>query len=197
MMAFKGLTAGMVASMGFGNKVLKVGVTYREKNSKTGRQGWHCTENPFDCLAYFPLGAGNRHFRVEAGGSIDEDEHNRISCTEITLLEELTLRKLAGYGMMYMVQHPLRQGWQQARHRVRVQENAAEAAGADCIAIARGPRPEVKGPEGAVLGLILEPEPGWIVAAKLFTADGKQAGKWWTVDGERNLIEVDHEKEFG
>ena len=197
MIAFKGLTADMVASMGSGDKVLKVGVTYREESSKTGRQGWHCTENPFDCLAYFPLEGGNRHFRVEAGGSIDEDEQNRISCTEITLLEELTVRKLAGYGMMYMVQHPMRQGWQQARHCVRVQENTAEAAGPECIAIARGPRPEVKGPEGAVLGLILEPEPGWIVAAKLFTADGQQAGKWWTIDEERNLIEVDDEEEIG
>ena len=30
MIAFKGLTADMVASMGSGDKVLKVGVTYRE-----------------------------------------------------------------------------------------------------------------------------------------------------------------------
>lgn len=197
MMAFKGLTADMVAAMGSGHKVLELGVTYREESSKTGRQGWHCTENPFDCLKYFSLGAGNRHFRVEAGGSIDEDEQERISCTEITLVEELTLRKLAGYGMLYMVKHPLRQGWQQAGYRIRVQEDTAEAAGPDCIAIARGPRPQVRGPEGAVLGLILEPEPGCITAAKLFTADRQQAGGWWTVDENRNLIEVDHEKEFG
>ena len=196
MMAFKGLTKDLVASMGTGQKVLEPGVTYREEKSKTASCGWHCTENPFECLDYFPLGE-NRHFRVEAGGSIDEDEQNRISCTEITLLEELTVRKLAGYGMMYMVQHPMRQGWQQARHRVRVLENTVEAEGPGCIAIARGPRPEVKGSEGAVLGLILEPEPGWIAAAKLFTADGQQAGKWWTIDEERNLIEVDYEKEFG
>ena len=116
---------------------------------------------------------------------------------EITLVEELTLRKLAGYGMLYMVKHPLRQGWQQAGYRIRVQEDTAEAAGQDCIAIARGPRPQVRGPEGAVLGLILEPEPGCITAAKLFTADRQQAGGWWTVDENRNLIEVDHEKETG
>lgn len=190
MMAFKGLTADMVASMGSGRKVLDIGVIYREAASKTGERGWHCTENPFDCLRYFPLGCGNRHFRVEAGGSIDEDGQNRISCTEITLLEELTLQKLAGYGMMYMIRHPMRQGWQQGGYCISVREDEAEAAGPDCIAIARGPAPVVKGQEGAVLGLILEPELGNITAAKLFTADQTQAGKWWTVDEERNLIEV-------
>ena len=39
MIAFKGLTADMVASMGSGSKVLKAGVTYREESSKTGQIG--------------------------------------------------------------------------------------------------------------------------------------------------------------
>lgn len=191
MIAYKGLTADLVASMGSGDKKLKPGITYQEESSKTGRQGWHCTENPFDCLKYFPLGGSNRHFRVEAGGSIDEDENNRIACTELTLLEELTVQKLAGYGMMYMIQHPMRTGWKQAGRCIDVKEDTAKADEAGYIAIARGPHPEVRGPEGAVLGFILEPEPGNITAARLITADGQQAGKWWTIDEERNLIEVE------
>lgn len=197
MIAFKGLTAGMVAAMGSGHRVLEAGVTYREESSKTGRSGWHCTENPFDCLTYFRLGCGNRYFRVEASGSIDEDEANRISCTEITLLEELTVQKLAGYGMMYMVQHPARQNWEQSGAFISVKKETAEAAGEGHIAIARGTHPKVRGEEGAVLGIILEPQPGQVEAAKLFTADRQQAGKWWTVNEKRELIEVKDEEKTG
>lgn len=193
MMAFKGLTKDLVASMGAGQKVLEPGVTYREEKSKTASCGWHCTENPFECLDYFPLGE-NRHFRVEASGSIDEDGQNRISCTEITLVEELDRKKLAGYGMMYMVQHPLREKWEQSGAHIRVAADQAEAEQDGDIAIARGSHPRVRGPIGAILGLILEPEPGKVTAAKLFTASGEQAGKWWTVDAERNIREAESDE---
>lgn len=191
MMAFKGLTKDLVASMGAGQKVLEPGVTYREEKSKTASCGWHCTENPFECLVYFPLGE-NRHFRVEAGGNIDEDGQNRISCTEITLIEELDRKKLAGYGMMYMVQHPLRKDWEQSGAHLQVVADQVEAGQEGDIAIARGPNPKAKGPAGAILGLILEPEPGKVTAAKLFTVSGEQAGKWWTVDTERIIREAEN-----
>src|SRR5699024_9601939 len=116
------------------------------------------------------------------------------SCTEITLVEELDRKKLAGYGMLYMVQHPLREGWEQCGAHIRVAANQAEAEQEGDIAIARGPRPKVKGPAGAILGLILEPEPGKVMAAKLFTASGEQSGKWWTVDAERNIREAESDE---
>lgn len=193
-MAFKGLTKDLVASLGSGRLTLVPGVTYRETESKTGNCGWHCTENPFDCLCYFPLGS-SRHFRVEAGGSIDEDAANRIACTEITLVEELDRKKLAGYGMIYMVTHPLRSGWEQSGPHIRVAADTAEAKQAGDIAIARGPYPKVRGPEGAILGLILEPEPGQIAQAKLLiSVSREQAGKWWTLDAERNVKEVEKDE---
>lgn len=165
-----------------------------EESSKTARSGFHCCENPFECLGYYPLGGNNRYFRVEAAGDINEDAAERIACTELTLLEELTHFKLAGYGMMYMVQHPLRDRWQQAGRCIKVAE-AATAEAANDIAIARGDHPRVKGPEGSILGLILEPVPGHIVAAKLFMADGQQAGKWYTLRPDRTLQEVENEEE--
>ena len=126
---------------------------------------------------------------------IDEDGGCQIACTEIILVEELDHKKLAGYGMMYMVQHPLRKDWEQDRQHLRVAEGEAAAEQAGDIAIARGPYPRVRGPEGAILGLILEPEPGQIEAAKLFVVSGEQAKIWWTVDEERNIQEAERNEE--
>lgn len=196
MIAYKGVNPDMIASLGTGSKKLEAGVKYVEAKSKTARTGWHCTENPFACLAYFPLGRGNHYFQVEAAGSIDEDEEERIACTELTLRKELSIRELAGYGMMYMIEHPDRENWQQAGCRIRVAADRAEAHEKGHIAIARGPHPVVRGVEGSILGLILEPEPGQVVSAKLFVPDRQQAGIWYTLRADRTL-EVWHEKKNG
>ncbi len=193
MIAYKGLNAEMIASLGRGRKKLEPGIRYVEERSKTMCCGWHCTEDPFACLAWFPLGRGNHYFQVEAGGSIDEDKSERIACTELTLLKELTIKELAGYGMMYMVEHPKRTGWERKQPQLCVARERAEASGEGHIAIARGQYPMVCGTEGSILGLILEPEPGNIIAAKLFVPNRKQAGRWYTLR-EEGLEECD-EKE--
>lgn len=193
MIAYKGLNAEMVASLGRGRKKLEPGIRYVEEQSKTMRCGWHCTEDPFACLTWFPLGQGNHYFQVEAGGSIDEDESERIACTELTLLKELTLKELAGYGMMYMVEHPNRTGWERNQMQLCVAKERAEANKAGHIAIARGQYPMVCGKEGSILGLILEPEPGNIIAAKLFVPNGQQSDHWYTLHKE-GLEECDEKK---
>lgn len=187
MIAYKGLDPDMVASLGSGRKRLVPGVRYTEAASKTGRGGWHCTEDPFGCLAYFPLGNGNHYFQVEAAGSIDEDGCGRVACTELTLLRELTVKELAGYGMVYMAMHPARGGWAREGSHIQVAAGRAQAGGCGHIAIARGAHPEVCGAEGSILGLILESKPGEIVAARLFVADGQQAGRWHTLRADRSL----------
>lgn len=195
MIAYKGFTKDLTARLGSGTYQFREGETVTEENSKTVRSGFHCCENPFECLSYYPLGQDNRYFQVEAAGSIDEDGAERIACTEMTLLRELSLKELAGYGMMYMVQHPAREKWQQSHTHLSV---CADEATADCegaIAIARGPHPVVKGAAGSILGLILEPEPGVIEAAKLFVAGhNTKADTWYTLREDRNLMEVAHEE---
>lgn len=190
MIAYKGLTKDMVAALGSGQKVLKAGETVVEENSKTGRTGWHCTENPFDCLDYFPLGRGNRYFLVEAAGNIDEDDQNQIACTELTLLEELSIRGLAFRGMAYMVEHPERTQWQQYKEHIKVAPEEAEANEADDIAIARGTCPRVRGPEGSILGLILENQSGEIETVRLFVPAEDQADRWYTLEPDRTLRKV-------
>lgn len=191
MLAYKGLNPDGVASLGSGWKRLVPGVKYTEAASKTARSGWHCTENPFACLSYFPLGHGNHYYQVEAAGSIDEDSREEIACTELTLLRELTLKELAGYGMVYMVEHPDRGGWEKTGPHLQVAADRAQASGAGGIAIARGAHPVVRGAQGSILGLILEPEPGKVTAARLFVPEGKQAGRWYTLSRDRELVPWD------
>lgn len=196
MIAYKGFTKELTARLGRGEYQFRAGETVREESSKTARSGFHCCENPFECLSYYPLGQGNRYFQVEAAGSIDEDGSERISCTELTLVRELSVKELAGYGMMYIVQHPMREKWQQSRTHLSVCANEATAKCEGAIAIARGAHPKVKGAAGSILGLILEPQPGVITAARLFvTGRNVKTDTWYTLKEDRKLEEVEDETE--
>lgn len=195
MLAYKGFTKELTATKGKGVFEFEVGPTYTEEACKTVRNGFHCCENPFECLTYYPLNGSNRYFLVYAGGNIDEDESERIACTRLTLLKELTLKEFAGHGMTYMVQHPMRDKWEKGYTGIKVAKEQAEATEKNNIAIARGKNPRVRGVEGAILGLLLEPVKGEIASARLFVPNKQQAGKWYTIDRERNLWEVRDEKE--
>lgn len=198
MIAYKGFSKELHSVMGNGNKAtctFAPGITLEETASKTVSCGFHCCENPFECLDYYPLNGQNRFFKVEAAGDIDEDNSERIACTKITLLEELTPLALALEGMKYMIEHPKREAWQQSHGNVQVQADIAEAKTKDAIAIARGANPAVKGPEGSILGIIREDKDFGIVDAKLFVQGKELAGKWVGIGTDRAVVEVRNEKE--
>ena len=53
-----------------------------EANCK--RNGFHCAENPLDCLDYYPDYKRSVYYVVEASGDINEtDGDSKISCTEM------------------------------------------------------------------------------------------------------------------
>lgn len=190
MRAYKGFNAALTSVMGDGkeeNCVFKVGETKRVESAKTVRSGFHCCENPFECLTYYPINGKNRYFEVEAAGSIDEDEHERIACTEITLIREMDIAELALAGMAYMIMHPNRSEWQQSRRGADVHKDKAETNAPDTIAIARGENPKVKGPEGAVLGVIVE-QNGMIITAKCWVQTVDKADKWCTINRDREVV---------
>lgn len=191
MIAYKGFSESLWSNLGDRkeeNCQFVPGETKKVSESKTARSGFHCCENPFECLSYYPFDGKNRFFRVEAAGDIDEDEQERIACTEITLLKELSPVEFALAGMQYIIEHPLRDGWKTDKYRIKVAQDTAEAGGEGYIAIARGKDPVVKGPEGSILGLLFGNDDGEIIAAKLFVCREEQAGKWLTIDGERRVI---------
>lgn len=194
MIAFKGFTKDLTATLGNGTYQFEVGKTYVEEHSKTARNGFHCCENPFECLTYYRLNGENRFFMVEAAGSIDEDDGARIACTEITLLKELSVLEFALEGMKYIINHPDREKWQQHYLEAKVLPDVAEAKEINHIAIARGENPKVIGVAGSILGIIRERPGAGIVDAKIFICDAERAGKWLTLDADRNVVEVKHEE---
>ena len=144
MLAFKGFTKDLTCIRGEGVFQYEPGVLYTEDKSKCASTGFHCTENPLECLDWYALGGGNRYYIVEAGGSIDEDGKDaKISCTQIRLVEELSTPALVYHALVYMVKHPLRD-WEKTGHMLEVKKDKAEAKQKGAIAIARGEKSEAK-----------------------------------------------------
>ena len=50
------------------------------------QNGFHCAENPLDCLVHYPNWRNSRYFVVKAFGDLDEDDRDtKISCTKMEL----------------------------------------------------------------------------------------------------------------
>lgn len=195
MIAYKGFNIQLESVKGNGRKEtcsFEPGKKYIEQSSKTARSGYHCCENPFECLTYYQLDGKNRFFQVLAEGDINEDENERIACTELTLVKELGIAEFALRGMEYMIMHPSREKWQQNHMNVCVEKDKAEATTYGAIAIARGPHPIVKGVPGSILGLIIEPVLGKITEAKLFRSS---CDSWMELTDQRELREVVQDEE--
>lgn len=191
MIVYKGFTEDLTAIYGKGIYQYESGGTYETKESKTRNTGFHCAEYILDCMNWYKLDGKNRFFTVEASGSIDEEEScSMVVCTKMKILEELSVKEIAGAAMLYMIRHPPRD-WKRHYGNVVAAEGRAEATAGLSIAIARGPEPKVRGAAGSVLGLILEPQPGSIHWAKVFVAgEDAKADTWYTLTDERKLKEL-------
>ncbi len=77
--------------------------------------GFHCAEDPLDCLSYYSSLEHSEYYIVNAGGDIDEDEHDsKIACTELTVIKRLTKEELFLHGLAYMASNytPVSSMWQ-------------------------------------------------------------------------------------
>ena len=71
--------------------------------------GFHCAENPLDCLTYYSDMDRSIYCLVQPGGDIDEDDRDsKIACTELTILRQLTRKEFFLHALAYMVDHPCR-----------------------------------------------------------------------------------------
>lgn len=191
MIAYKGFTEDLCSVMGDGkeeNCRFRLNETKSVDDSKTGRNGFHCCENPTGCLAYYSMNGKNRFFKVEAAGDINEDESGRIACTQITLLQELTPLDFAAAAMEYIIKHPDRGDWEANRGTVNVLPDEAVAKKKDHIAIARGDDPVVIGAEGSIAGFLLEKD-GKIEECKLIRVTPNIAGKRLHIGTDRKVVE--------
>lgn len=176
----------MIAYKGFEQGLICRGYQFHMGLNVTGKancaqNGFHCAENPLDCLSYYSNMEQFVYYLVVAGGDVDEDNcDSKISCTELTIVKQLSKSDFFLHALAYMVDHPGRQ-W---NHHVH--SNFAEA---NCgFAVVRGIDPVAKGGLGDILAFAKEAADGRnITQVALAQVDGKKVmpDVWYGVDLKR------------
>ena len=137
--------------------------------------GFHCAENPLDCLCYYRDWKNSVYYLVEASGDLDEDgADTKISCTRLRLLKELDFKRFLLHGVAYMEKHPERP-WNQY-----VQKDTGTSYNG--FAIVRGKAPSARGKKQDLLLLLREESDSCqIKEIKLIEVDGVeyQENKWY------------------
>lgn len=178
MLAYKITAPGLVATMGENsNYQLKMGLN-QTPVANCAKNGFHCAENPLDCLNYYSNLKGNEIYIVNAGGDIDEDARDsKISCTELTIIRQITVPEFVAAALLYVRKYPDRP------MHYRIKTMAATAEGGFCIAEGGNPRCKAKN-IGDVLGFIKTK--GKDIKIKVIVADGEKikTDVWYNSDGE-------------
>ncbi len=176
MIAYKGLKKDLTCR----GYQFSLGEPNTTKQANCAENGFHCAENPLDCLCYYSDWRQSVYYLVKAEGDLDEDSvDSKISCTRITLLKELPLQTLLLHGLAYMVRHPRRQ-WCSV---VKKEEGRCWNG----YVVVRGKHPRASGSMGDILALAKE-EPGsqQIQEVALYVVDGEKNKPytWYGVDGK-------------
>lgn len=180
-MAYKGLKKDLSCTSGRNRYRYKPGEWHEEDKAKCANTGFHCAENPLDCLDYYPDMEKSVYYIVLADGDINEDGiDSKISCTRMKLVKELDLKEFVMHSLNYMFRHPYQ------KNNSRVKRGLGEAAGG--FVIVRGKEPAAKGRLGDILAFVKE-EPGRrdICGLGLYEVDGKNIlpDTWYDIDGRR------------
>jgi hypothetical protein len=185
----------MIAYKGFNKDLTCRGHQFKETevnitdNANVTQNGFHCAENPLDCLDYYPNWNESVYYKVIADGDLNEDGcDSKISCTRLSILEKLDINRFIDMSLEYMVKHPLR------KCNSRVKEEYAEAE--EGFIIVRGKYPVVKGKIGVTIGMAQECAiSSRIIRIKRFTIDGTRylPDVWYDIlgcpaDFEREVI---------
>ena len=148
------------------------------------QNGFHCAANPLDCLSYYSNMERAEYWIVDAGGDVDEDEHDsKISCTELTILRRLSKRDFFLFALAYMCDHPLLE-WN--RH-VQAESGIAQNG----FAVVRGKDPMAMGNSGDILALAKENASGTqIIQIGITTVDGESVKPdiWYDIDLQRRRL---------
>uniref|UniRef100_UPI0022DEB7EE DUF7666 domain-containing protein n=1 Tax=Enterocloster aldenensis TaxID=358742 RepID=UPI0022DEB7EE len=178
MIAYKGFLPGLICR----DYQFKMGLNVTEK-ANCAQNGFHCAENPLDCLFYYGDVRQSEYYIVDAGGDIDEDNvDSKIACTELKILRKLEINQLILHGLAYMADHP-KLPW-----RSQVRRNCATACGG--YAVVRGTDPIARGKMGDILAFAKEsPEGDEIEKIAISRVDGKKIlpDTWYSVDWEVRL----------
>ena len=140
--------------------------------------GFHCAENPLDCLTYYSDMDRSIYCLVQPGGDIDEDDRDsKIACTELTILRQLTRKEFFLHALAYMVDHPCR--------KVSGKVQREHSTSRNGYAIVRGKEPAACGKLGDILAFARERrETEVICQIAVVEVDGEkiQPGVWYDID---------------
>lgn len=178
MIAYKGFNKDLTCTMGRGRYQYEVGKTYKEDKAKCVGAGFHCVEEPIEVLRWYPDG---RFCVVDASGDINEDGDDKIACTEMTVIKEVSLKQLGALECQWIMEHPDRKASRQI-------QNESGKAWANRIVIVRGKNPRAAGELGATIFLLKEEKGSSVIAeAGAFEIDGQEymQGIYYRVDGRR------------
>lgn len=180
MIAYKGFCHGLIC-LGY-QFVMGLNVT---EQANCGANGFHCAEDPLDCLSYYPNMAGSEYCLVKAGGDVDEDNFDsKISCTELTIVKKLEREEFFLHALAYMADHPGRK-W---NHLVQKGQGSVQNG----FAVVRGVDPVACGEKGDILAFAREsPDGGKIVQVALTRVDGEKikANAWYDANlTERKVV---------
>lgn len=173
MIAYKGFRPGLVCL----DYQFVMGLNVTEK-ANCRANGFHCAEDPLDCLSYYPNMDKSEYYLVNAGGDVDEDDRDsKIACTELTILKKLDREEFFLHALAYMVDHPHRK----CNERVKRETGLAW----DKFAVVRGIAPKAQGDLGSILAMAREdPESGKIVQIAVARVDGTtvRPNTWYDID---------------
>ena len=159
MIAYKGFQKDLKCR---GFQFQEYGINETEK-ANCRQNGFHCAENPLDCLCYYPNWKNSAYYIVDASGDLDEDgEDSKISCTKMRLLKKIELRSLLLHGAAY-----------------------------NGFCIVRGKDPKAKGQKGDLL-LLLKEQPGnsQILEIGVICIDGQKYPEETWIDVTGKLVEL-------
>ena len=176
--AYKAFEPGLVCR---GVQFKPIGEKNVTEAANCARNGWHCAENPADCLSYYPNIRSSVYCIVAVEGDTDEDANDsKISCTELTILRELSLPDYFLHILIYMAKHP--------SVPCSITQNGRGEARRKGYAVVRGLRPYAKGKLGDILAMARE-ENGEIVQIAVHVVDGDRI----PVD---TYVDLDGKEEF-
>lgn len=179
MIAYKGFNKNMECTRGKGTFKYEIGKTYKENTAQCASTGFHCCEEPIQVLNWYS-GPDSRYCIVDAGGDIHEDGTGRVSCTEITVLKEITLQQLGILECQWMHEKYER------KESKQIQRDEG-FAGKNEIVIVRGKDPKAKGEIGSTLFLVKEnPKSREIISIGIYPVDNAEyfPNKYYDTDGK-------------
>lgn len=180
MLAYKGFNKDLTCTKGKGRFRYEVGKTYKENEAKCANTGFHCCEEPIEVLSWYS-GPDARFCIVKAEGDIHEDGHDKISCTKMTIVREITRQQLGALECGWIQKHPERGTSKQVRR------NSGTASAGD-IVVVRGKNPKAAGDLGATIFLLREKKGSKeIEEVGIYAIDGKEflPDVYYRVDGRR------------